>query len=194
MSSIEQRPARDLLLIVNVNGRWPEVSRGEATIKDVVLGDWNLDHRRIDASRVACVYAYYQKRIVAAFAVADPNVVPGYSEPRVRFRTGHRLRHVEGQTSPHIWQRGEMHPVFAMALDELPEVLRGTDATAQEIELGGYLLRVHHDGDATVLAPAGRTISIRSLPETDSVGAVNKTSATFDLTTQLRGARAETQH
>lgn len=180
----------DLVLVVNVRNRWPEVQRGEATVQDVVLGDWNLETRKIDPDRVVCVYAAFQKRIVAAYAVTDPQTVPGYPEPRVRFQAKVRLPHLEGQTSPHIWQRGERYPVIAIPLDELPGDLRGdlADVDGEEhVELAGYVLCVHPDGDATVLAPAGRTVSVRSLPEdggtprTISAGGIAKTSATTDF-------------
>jgi hypothetical protein len=95
---------------------------------------------------------------------------------------------LEGQTSPHIWQRGEMNPVVAIPLEELPGGL--ADAEGEEhVELAGYVLCVHPDGDATVLAPAGRTVSVRSLPEdSDSAtgikaGGIAKTSVTVDLAT-----------
>jgi hypothetical protein len=178
----------DLVLVVNVSSRWPEVQRGEATVQDVVLGDWNLETRKIDPARIACVYASFRKRIVAAFAVTNPQIVPGYAEPRVRFQARLRLAHLEGQTSPHIWQRGEMNPVVAVPLEGLPGDLTGAEGE-EHVELAGYVLCVHPDGDATVLSPAGRTVSVRSLPE-DSDGAtgirpggIAKTSATVDLAT-----------
>lgn len=177
---------QDLVLIVNVSSRWPEVLRGEATVQDVVLGDWNLETRNIDPDRIACVYASFRKRVVAAFGAAGWQPVPGYPEPRVRFQARLRLPHLEGQASPHIWQRGEMNPVIAILLADLPGDL--ADAEGEEhVELAGYVLCVHPDGDATVLAPAGRTVSVRSLPEdSDNAtgfrpGGVTKTSATVDL-------------
>jgi hypothetical protein len=177
---------QDLVLIVNVSSRWPEVMRGEATVQDVVLGNWNLETRNIDPGRIACVYASFRKRVVAAFAVTDPAPVPGYPEPRVRFQARLRLPHLEGQTSPHIWQRGEMNPVVAIPLEELPGDLDGVEGE-EHVELAGYILCVHPDGDATVLAPAGRTVSVRSLPEDSGSatgfrpGGVAKTSVTADL-------------
>jgi len=177
---------QDLVLIVNVSSRWPEVLRGEATVQDVVLGDWNLETRNIDPDRIACVYASFRKRVVAAFAAAGWQPVPGYPEPRVRFQTRLRLPHVEGQTSPHIWQRGEMNPVITVPLADLP----GNPAEAEgeeHVELAGYVLCVHPDGNATVLAPAGRTVSVRSLPEdTDSAagikaGGITKTQVVTDF-------------
>lgn len=176
----------DLVLVVNVSGRWPDVIRGKATVQEVVLGDWNLETRKIDPKRVACVYASFRKRVVAAFAVTDPQIVPGYPEPRVRFNARQRLPHLEGRTSPHIWQRGEMNPIVAIPLEELPGDL--TDAGGEEhVELAGYVLCVHPDGDATVLAPAGRTVSVRSLPEDSATGVrpggIAKTSVAIDLAT-----------
>jgi hypothetical protein len=183
---------QNLVLVVNVSSRWLEVQRGEATVQDVVLGDWNLESRNIDPARIACVYASFRKRIVAAFAAASWQPVPGYAEPRVRFQARFRLPHLEGLTSPHIWQRGEMNPVvaipFAGLLDEeLPGDL--TSAEGEEhVELAGYVLCVHPGGDATVLAPAGRTVSVRSLPEDSDIvpgieaGGIAKTSITADLT------------
>jgi hypothetical protein len=176
----------DLVLVVNVSSRWPEVQRGEATVQDVVLGDWNLETRKIDPDRIACVYASFRKRVVAAFAVTSWQTVPGYAEPRVRFEARLRLPHLEGQTSPHIWQRGELNPVVAIPLEELPGDL--ADAEGEEhVELAGYVLCVHPDGDATVLAPAGRTVSVRSLPEDSEgttgirAGSIAKTSVAIDL-------------
>jgi hypothetical protein len=182
---------QDLVLVVNVSSRWPEVQRGEATVQDVVLGDWNLETRNIDPNRVACVYASFRKRVVAAFAVTSPQPVPGYAEPRVRFQARLRLPHLEGQVSPHIWQRGELNPVVAIPFallsdEELPGDLAGAEGE-DYVELAGYVLCVHPDGDATVLAPAGRTVSVRSLPEdADSAtgikaGGIAKTSVTTDL-------------
>jgi hypothetical protein len=55
------------------------------------------------------------------------------------------------------------------------------------VELAGYVLCVHPDGDATVLAPAGRTVSVRSLPEDPGSatgirpGGIAKTSVAIDL-------------
>ncbi len=176
---------QDLVLVVNVSSRWPEVQRGEATVQDVVLGDWNLETRNIDPGRIACVYASFRKRVVAAFAVTSPQPVPGYPEPRIRFQARLRLPHLEGQASPHIWQRGEMNPVVAIPLEELPGDL--DDAEGEEhVELAGYVLCVHPGGDATVLTPAGRTVSVRSLPENPGSatgirpGGITKTSAAFD--------------
>jgi len=173
---------QDLVLVVNVSSRWPEVQRGKATVQDVVLGDWNLETRNIDPDRIACVYASFRKRVVAAFAAASWQPVPGYAEPRVRFQARLRLPHLVGQASPHIWRRGEMNPVVAIPLEAL------ADAEDEEhVELAGYVLCVHPDGDATVLAPAGRTVSVRSLPEdSDSAtgiraGGIAKTSVTVDL-------------
>jgi hypothetical protein len=156
---------QDLVLVVNVSSRWPEVQRGVATVQDVVLGNWNLEIRNIDPARVACVYASFRKHLVAAFAVGSWQLVPGYPEPRVRFQARLRLPHLHGLTSPHIWQRGEMNPVVAIPFallsdEELPGDLGGEE----HVELAGYVLRVDSDGNATVVAPAGRTVSIRSLP------------------------------
>jgi hypothetical protein len=179
-------PVQDLVLVVNVSSRWPEVQRGEATVQDVVLGDWNLETRKIDPARVACVYGSFRKRVVAAFAVTGPEEVPGYPEPRIRFQARFRLPHLEGPASPHIWQRGEMNPVVAIPLEELPGDL--DEAEGEEyVELAGYVLCVHPDGDATVLAPAGRTVSVRSLPEDPGSatgirpGGIAKTSVAIDL-------------
>jgi len=177
---------QDLVLVVNVSSRWPEVQRGEATVQDAVLGDWNLETRKIDPGRVACVYASFRKRVVAAFAVTGPEEVPGYPEPRIRFQARFRLPHLEGQASPHIWQRGEMNPVVAIPLEELPGDLDGAEGE-EHVELAGYMLCVHPDGDATVLAPAGRTVSVRSLPEDPGSaagirpGGIAKTSVTAGL-------------
>jgi hypothetical protein len=177
---------QDLVLVVNVSSRWPEVLRGEATVQDVVLGDWNLETRKIDPARVACVYGSFRKRVVAAFAVTSPQPVPGYAEPRIRFQARFRLPHLEGQASPHIWQRGEMNPVVAIPLEELPGDLDGAEGE-EHVELAGYVLCVHPDGDATVLAPAGRTVSVRSLPEDPGSatgirpGGIAKTPAAFDF-------------
>jgi len=179
---------QDLVLIVNVSSRWPEVQRGEATVEDVVLGDWNLETRNIVPDRIASVRASFRKRIVAAFAPASWQPAPGYAEPRVRFQARRRLPHLEGQASPHIWQRGELNPVVAIPLADLP----GDPAEGEGekyVELAGYVLCVHPDGDATVLSPAGRTVSVRSLPEdSDSAteikaGGIAKTSVTADLAT-----------
>lgn len=179
---------KDLVLVVNVSSRWPEVLRAEATVQDVVLGDWNLETRNIDPDRIACVEASFRKRVVAAFAAASWQPVPGYPEPRVRFQARLRLPHLEGQTSPHIWQRGEMNPVVAIPLADQPGDL--ADAEGEEhVELAGYVLCVHPDGDATVLVPACRTVSVRSLPEDSDgtpgikTGSVAKTSVTADLAT-----------
>ncbi|WP_370973660.1 hypothetical protein [Amycolatopsis sp. cg9] len=187
----------ELALVVNVRNRWPEVQRGEATAQDVALGDWNLETRKIDPGRVVCVYAAHQKRIVAAFAVTNPQTVPGYPEPRVRFQARLRLSHLEGQTSPHIWQRGERYPVIAIPLDELPGDLADFEGK-EHVELAGYTLCVHPDGNATVLAPAGRTVSVRSLPEdSDNAGGIRpggitKTSATIDVSALSDRARVPT--
>jgi hypothetical protein len=160
---------QDLVLVVNVSNRWPEVQRGEATVEDVVLGDWNLESRKIDPARIACIFASFRKRVVVAITVTNPQAVPGYAEPRVRFQAGLRLPRLEGQASPHIWQRGEMNPVVAIPLEGLPGGLAGAEGE-ERVELAGYLLCVHPDGNATVLAPAGRTVSVRSLPEGGLVG------------------------
>lgn len=152
---------RDLVLVVNVNSRWPEVLRGSATVEEVVLGDWNLADRKIDPYRVACVIASYRNRNVAAFAVYGPQFVPGTARPRVRFHTDHRIRHFEGQRSPYTWRRGELYPVAALLLDELPDL---DDTKEERVELAGYVLCVHPDGDATVIVPSGHTLSVQSGP------------------------------
>jgi hypothetical protein len=114
--------------------------------------------------------------------------VPSYAEPRVWFQARLRLPHLEGHASPHTWQRGEMNPVVAIPLEELPGDLVGAESE-EHVELAGYVLCVHPDGDATVLAPAGRTVSVRSLAEdSDSAtgikaGGIAKTSVTVDLAT-----------
>ncbi|MFD7161106.1 hypothetical protein ACFV9C_41435 [Kribbella sp. NPDC059898] len=151
----------EIALVVNVSTRWPEVRRGDATVEEVVLGDWNLGARNIDPASVSVIIASYRKRVVAMFEVADPNEVDGYPEPRIRFAPGRRHRQFEGSPSPYLWQRGELFPVVAMGIDEIPDELRPR-STDQRVDLAGFSLIVHEDGNATVLAPVEATVSVRT--------------------------------
>ncbi|MGC9670944.1 hypothetical protein ACNTMW_30905 [Planosporangium sp. 12N6] len=161
---------RDLALVVNVRGRWPEVLRGQSTVEEVVLGDWNLADRDINPARVAAVLGSRQRQIVAGFTVAgDPIAVAGYDRPRVRFRPGRRLHHLEGLPSPYSWQRGEMYPVVDLPVDALGFDLDDTATTDRRANLGGFILTLDAAGDATVLAPPGRAVTVRTLP-TSPVG------------------------
>jgi hypothetical protein len=63
----------------------------------------------------------------------------------------------------------------------------GRKGAEEHVKLAGYVLCVHPDGDATVLAPAGRTVSVRSLPDDPCSaagirpGGIAKTSVTAGL-------------
>jgi hypothetical protein len=154
------------------------VTRGESTAEDVVLGDWNLVDRDIDPGRVAAVLGSREGRIVAAFAVDDAVEVDGYDRPRVRFRPVRRLHHMEGLRSPYRWKRGELYPVAPF--DAANFNLDGTDAPAREVELGGFVLAVDDSGDATVLAPAGRSVTVRA-----AAGGVAGPGSTADYLSDL---------
>jgi hypothetical protein len=154
---------RDQLLVVNVRGRWREVRRGEATAEQVVLGDWNLADRDIDPNRIAVVLGTVEGTIVRAQQVTGHDPADGYDRPRVRFRPGTRLPHLEDQPSPYRWQRGELYPAVALALTELPGApgpVAGTDLGATgTVTIGGYTLHVDEQ-TATISVPPGRPITV----------------------------------
>ncbi|MEP6745001.1 MAG: hypothetical protein ABJB33_05850 [Gemmatimonadota bacterium] len=166
MTDSEPDDGVPLALIANVRSRWREVLRGEISDEQAVLGDWNLAARDIDPARVAVLFGSVQAAIVRAWRVTDPQPVPGYSPPRIRFAALDRLHHLEGLPSPYSWRRGEMYPVVAIPVDQLdldltppaPVELGATGAA----RIGGYVLRV--DGQtARITVPAGRQLTVVTL-------------------------------
>jgi hypothetical protein len=151
---------RDLVLVVNVRQRWREVGAGTATAEEVVMGDWNLERRGIDPRRVAGVVGCYRHGIVAAFPVdGEPIPRTGYDPPRVRFPAGPRLRHLDGLPAPYRWARGEQYPVHEISLSAFP---LDAGAGVQRIDLDGFTLSVAANGEATLVVPNGRAVTVLS--------------------------------
>lgn len=165
----------DLVAVVNVGRRWPEVERNLATPAEVILGDWNpykgssSTRLAFNPAAVALVLGYRGGDTPGAFDV-DPEQpyvwLPRYTPQRIRWNgsPSSRWARLVGMPSPVTWKQGEGTPIKILTLAELEA---GSATVRDEPEgkravLGDATVSLVDTGVLVVTVPAGHEVIIRT--------------------------------
>jgi hypothetical protein len=150
------------MIVVHVNQTWPLVEAARMDQDDAVLGVWPIAEDKL-AQYGDVLLAVYDNKVVAVYDIEGHT---RGEKNKVTF-VGHKSQawaHVIGQPNPakHWGQQGDAWPLRYIDT----EVITGGDVPVQETPQGqravvnGITLTVGADGNATVILPAGRTVTV----------------------------------
>ncbi|MFE9404772.1 hypothetical protein ACFYNY_23890 [Streptomyces sp. NPDC006530] len=166
-----------------VSAKAAQQARGERAQDALILGEWSPFHARsrrptlFDPDEVEYVVGVAQGVILAVHeVVADAEgkswrAVTDLGDPdrwRVRFSGVRTLRHLEGTPSPVTWGRGQGTPVKVADSslltdgDATVERIDGHSGTVRRAVLDQVVVTTGPDGEVTVDAPAGTTVTVRT--------------------------------
>ncbi len=157
------------MILVHVKKTWPQHLGGQLTAEESVLGDWAPIARAALEEYGDVLGAVHENVIVAVYDI-DPDATTFVDKNTVRFAgvPSTRWAHLIGQPNPgRAWgRRGYARNV--QYLDTA--VVAGGDVTAhptpegRRAVVGGFTLTVTDDGNAVVLVPADRTLTVKPVP------------------------------
>ncbi|MGV9884484.1 N-6 DNA methylase [Streptomyces sp. NPDC003006] len=172
-----------------VSAKAAQQARGERAQDELILGEWSPFHARsrrptlFDPDEVEYVVGVAQGVILAVHkVVADAEgkpwrAVTDSGDPdrwRVRFSGVRTLRHLEGTPSPVRWGRGQGTPVKVADAslltdgDAAVERIDGPSGTARRAVLDQVVVTSGPDGEVTVDAPPGTTVTVRTAATTSA--------------------------
>lgn len=156
------------MILVHVKHSWPQVEAGQMSAEESVLGDWAGIAESSLAEHGDVVAGVYDNTVVAVFDV-DPTTT-AYVDGKVRFggTPSTAWAHLIGQPNPgRPWgQRGYARSVqyvdtAVVAGGDVP--VAATPAGRRAV-VGGFTLTVGPAGDATLLVPRDRTVTVQPVP------------------------------
>jgi hypothetical protein len=156
------------VILVHVKNTWPQVLAGEMTADDSVLGDWSGIAEAKLAEFGDILVGVYDNTIVRVYDVDLAGT--GYVAGKVRFAgtPSKAWAHLVGQPNPgKPWgQQGYARSVqyintAVVAGGDVPVTLTQSGRRAV---IAGFTLTVGPDGNATVLVPSDRLLTVQPAP------------------------------
>lgn len=156
------------MILVHVKNSWPLVQTGEMSPEESVLGDWTGISESSLAENGDVVAGVYDNTVVAVFDV--DLAATAYVDGKVRFAgtPSEAWAHLIGQVNPgRPWgQRG-----YARSVQYLDTaVVAGGDVAVvaspagRRAVVGGFTLTIGSAGDATLLVPRDRAVTVQPVP------------------------------
>jgi hypothetical protein len=153
------------VIVVNVNQTWPLVKAGTMNQDVAVLGVWPIAADKL-AAYGDVLLAAFDNVVVAAYDIVDHERDPDTKKVTFEARKSEAWGHLVGQPNPgkHWGQQGDAWPVRYVDTT----VVADGDVPVQDIPegrravVGGYTLTIGADSNATVLVPAGRTVTVQT--------------------------------
>lgn len=156
----------DQLLAVNVTQLWPEIAKGRATEKRVVLGEWSPwvgtseHHTHFDPDRIAAILACRKGRRMAIYEVEADEHGDRYhwtddERPRIVFHGSPSQHYAPWLHLPApTWRRGQGTPLQVLDLSELT-------AGVRKQTIGPAVITVDDSAKTlTVSAPADYSVTL----------------------------------
>lgn len=150
------------MIVVNINRSYPDVSAGNLSLEDATRGDWQgiKDQAIVEYGDV--IVGVWRNHVVSAYEIEDHARL---EDGRVRFEviTSQEFAGLIGQPSPvGPWKAGQARPIVyadtATIRDgDAPRIAVGN---ATRSVVGGYILTVDSNGQATVAPPAGGSVTV----------------------------------
>lgn len=153
------------MILVHVKNTWPQRLAGQISADDSVLGDWAGIAESSLAEYGDVLAGVHENTVVAVYDV--DLAATSYVDGKVRFagRPSTAWAHLVGQPNPgRPWgQRG-----YARSVQYLDTtVVAGGDVPVTAAEpgrravVGGFTLTIGADGNATLLVPSDRTVTVQ---------------------------------
>jgi hypothetical protein len=171
------------VILVHVKNTWPEVLAGQISADDSVLGDWAGIAQSSLAEYGDLLAGIYENTVVAVFDV--DLAATGYVDGKVRFAGSPSTAwaHLVGQPNPgRPWgQRGYARSVQYLdtAVAAGGDVPVTAAAPGRRAVVGGFTLTIGPDGNATLLVPSDRTVTVQPAPYL--ADAITTTTTAADL-------------
>lgn len=152
------------MIVVHVNKSWPFVQAGRMDEAEAVLGAWPIAEDKL-AAHGDVLLAVFDNIVVAAYDIEEHT---RDEDNRVTF-TGNKSQawaHLVGQPNPgkHWGRQGDAWPVRYVDT----AIVTGGDVSVESTLEGrravvdGFTFVVGADLNATVIVPAGRTVTVRA--------------------------------
>ena len=152
------------MIVVHVNKSWPFVEAGRMDEAEAVLGDWPIAEDKL-AAYADVLLAVFNNVVVAAYDIEGHT----RDEDNKVIFTGKKSQtwaYLVGQPNPgkHWGRQGDAWPVRYVNT----AVVAGGDVPVQDTLEGhravvdGFTFMVGADLNATVVVPAGRTVTVRA--------------------------------
>ena len=156
------------MILVHVKHSWPRVQAGEISAEESVLGEWAGISESSLAENGDVVAGVYDNTVVAVFDV--DLAATAYVDGKVHFAgtPSEAWAHLIGQANPgRPWgQRGYARSVqyvdtAVVAGGDVPVV---ASPTGRRAVVGGFTLTIGSAGDATLLVPRDRAVTVQPVP------------------------------
>lgn len=153
------------MILVNLASSWPAVANGQADPAAVTLGNWaQISDNSLDTYADA-ILGIYKHEVVSAFDITGwHRLTEGPDAGRIAFtgEPSQQWKHLIGTANPGTpWTAGMARPVQYLDTHTLNTGLDTTEeGREQSVDLRGYTLTVHSDGNATVAVPFGKHVTV----------------------------------
>lgn len=157
------------MILVNLASSWPAVTTGEADAADITLGNWaQISDDSLD-TYADSILGIYKNDVVTAFDITGwQRIAEGTDAGRVAFtgRPSLQWKHLIGAPNPGApWTAGMARPVQYLDTTTLTSGNAGVDhADDRSMDIDGFTLTIHADGNATVGVPYDKHVTVVSKP------------------------------
>lgn len=151
------------MIVVNINRSYGQVLSGDLELKDATRGEWAGMTDMAISHYGDVLIGVWRDRVVSAYDITGHTRVDGGVRVVFEVEESKEFSYLVGQPSPvGAWKQGQARPIVY----EDTEKIRKGDAPqtsvgdATRAVVGGFILTVNENGNATVIPPQGATVLV----------------------------------